>query len=78
MTAIACSWGRLPNTGVLLTASCVQCGGEFRAICGNEQTAARSGVDHRCGTGVVGPLWVLIQPPAARVRRPRPSVENAA
>lgn len=75
---ISCSLGQPPRAGVLLAADCAMCGYTFRAVLPDEHTAAHSGVDHRCGTGVVGPLWTLIQPPAARVRRIRSSVENAA
>jgi hypothetical protein len=75
MTAI--SWGALPRTGLLLEAHCGICGYTFRTVLPDQQTAAACGVDHRCGTGVVGPLWTLVQPPAVR-RRARPSVENAA
>lgn len=75
---ITVSLGALPRHGVLLTADCGVCATSFRAVLPDENTAARSGVDHRCGTGVVGPLWTLIEPPAARVRRARPSIENAA
>jgi hypothetical protein len=75
---ITVSLGALARTGVLLTAGCVMCGGSFRTVLPDENTAARCGVDHRCGTGVVGPLWTLIEPPAVPARRRRPSVEAAA
>jgi hypothetical protein len=63
---ISCGYGPLPDTGVLLTATCVPCGYTFHAVLPDGPTAARCGVDHRCGTGVVGPVWALIQPPARR------------
>jgi hypothetical protein len=75
---IAISWGGLPRAGLLLTADCAICGYTFRAVLPDQQTAERCGVDHRCGTGVVGPLWTLVQPPNAPARRVRRSVENAA
>lgn len=75
MTAI--SWGRLPRTGLVLSAHCGICGcPDFQTVVPDERTAAACGVDHRCGTGVVGPLWTLVGPP--QLRRRRPSVENAA
>jgi hypothetical protein len=52
------------------------CGGRFRAILGSESDATHCGVDHRCGTGVIGPVWTLIQPPIAR--RARTDIEAVA
>lgn len=75
---IATTWGPLPRVGIMLTAHCGVCGYTHQAILPDQQTATRTGVDHRCGTGVVGPLWTLVLPPAGRARHPRPSVENAA
>lgn len=73
---ITVSLGAIPRHGVLLTASCAVCDTSFRTVLPDQDTAARSGVDHRCGTGVVGPLWTLIEPPAAR--QARVSVEAVA
>ena len=63
------TYGPIPRRlGTLLTATCTICGGTFRAITDDRTDATRTGVDHRCGTGVVGPLWTVIQPPARRRR----------
>lgn len=65
------TWAATPPGGIMLTAACALCGHSHRVVVDTRAQAEACAVDHRCGTSVIGPVWTVQQPPAARSERAR-------